>query len=73
MQSNESVTESVCEKTKTPPLHPISSPVPSCPVDLPALLKNCGGRITKVDAQMLWDTALGIEAKNIVEIGSADG
>lgn len=37
------------------------------------ILNSCGGRLSINDAKILYRTALEIEAKNIVEIGSMDG
>lgn len=37
------------------------------------MLRHCGGRITVQDADLLFETSMFIQAKNILEIGSADG
>ncbi len=42
-------------------------------IDYEGILKSCGGRLSIYDARILYSTALEIEAKNIVEIGSMDG
>lgn len=41
--------------------------------DYTDILNSCGGRLSSVDAGILYTTALGIEAQTIVEIGSMDG
>lgn len=37
------------------------------------ILNSCGGRLSIRDAKILYDTALGIDAQTILEIGSMDG
>jgi len=41
--------------------------------DMAEMLQRCGTRLTTEDVALLWTTASEIEAKNIVEIGSAGG
>ena len=41
--------------------------------DYTDILNSCGGRLSSVDASIIFNTALSIEAKTIVEIGSMDG
>lgn len=42
-------------------------------LDYVDILNNCGGRLSLNDAKILYNTALEIGARNIVEIGSFDG
>lgn len=42
-------------------------------IDYEDILNNCGGRLSLNDAKILYNTAMEINAKNIVEIGSFDG
>lgn len=41
--------------------------------DYTDILNSCGGRLSSVDASILFNTSLSIEAQTIVEIGSMDG
>jgi len=43
------------------------------PIDYEDILKSCGGRLSINDARILYNTAIEIDAQNIVEIGSMDG